>query len=108
MFHGLPHQGQYDHGFFNYQPTFFFDLAAANNYQIIFFGLVNISIVNERENHHIVDIEDENTYRKLVEENKIEPQAAFEVFLRKTKNSKFVMPQQGYYGKNSDTEKKKF
>ncbi len=36
MFHGLPYQGQYDHGFYNYHPTFFFDLAAANDYQIIF------------------------------------------------------------------------
>ena len=108
MFHGLPHQGQYDHGFFNYQPTFFFDLAAANDYQIIFFGLLNITTRDQREHHHVEAISDETTYRRLVEQNKIEPQAALKVFLRKTKKSSFVMPQQGVYGENPDLEKKKF
>ncbi len=108
MFHGLPHQGQYDHGFFNYHPTFFFDLAAANDYQIVFFGLLNISIREQREHHHVEALQDETTYRRLVEQNKIEPQAAFKVFLRKTKNSSFVMPQQGVYGENPDEEKSRF
>jgi len=35
MIHALPFQGYLNHGFFNYQPVFYYDLAAANNYQII-------------------------------------------------------------------------
>ncbi len=35
MIHGLPFQGGLNEGFFNYQPNFFFCLAAANNYKIL-------------------------------------------------------------------------
>ena len=34
MVHSLPNQGCYDHGFYNYHPTFIFDLALANQYTI--------------------------------------------------------------------------
>ena len=39
IFHQLPGQGYYDHGFYNYQPTFFFDLAEANDYSMIGFWM---------------------------------------------------------------------
>lgn len=32
MIHGLPFSGWYDHGFYNFNPTFFWDLARANTY----------------------------------------------------------------------------
>ena len=35
MIHGLPFQGYLNHGFYNYQPSFFYDLAAANSYSLI-------------------------------------------------------------------------
>lgn len=35
MIHGLPFQGYLNHGFFNYQPDFFFDLARANDYEVL-------------------------------------------------------------------------
>ena len=34
MIHGLPWVGWVDHGFYNFQPTLYFDLAAANDYRI--------------------------------------------------------------------------
>lgn len=34
MVHVLPFQGWVDHGFYNFHPTFYLDLAAANNYEI--------------------------------------------------------------------------
>lgn len=37
MLHVLPSAGGRDHGFFNYHPGFFYDLAAANNYEILSF-----------------------------------------------------------------------
>jgi SAM-dependent methyltransferase len=35
MIHILPFQGNIDHGFYNYQPTFFKDIAYENDYEII-------------------------------------------------------------------------
>jgi hypothetical protein len=35
MVHGLPFQGYQNHGMFNYNPSFFLDLAVANDYQTI-------------------------------------------------------------------------
>ncbi len=35
MIHALPFQGNLNHGFYNYHPNFFSDLAIANNYEII-------------------------------------------------------------------------
>jgi len=32
MIHGLPFQGYLNHGFYNYQPSFYYDLASANGY----------------------------------------------------------------------------
>lgn len=35
MLHGLPFQGYINHGFYNYHPYFFKNLADANNYEIL-------------------------------------------------------------------------
>ncbi|WP_407174529.1 hypothetical protein [Bradyrhizobium sp. STM 3562] len=35
MLHGLPFQGYQNHGMFNYNPSFFLDLATANGYEIL-------------------------------------------------------------------------
>lgn len=35
IIHGLPWQGFVDHGFYNFQPTLFFDMAAANDYRVL-------------------------------------------------------------------------
>lgn len=35
MIHGLPFQGYLNHGFYNYHPSFYYDLAAANNYRVV-------------------------------------------------------------------------
>jgi SAM-dependent methyltransferase len=37
MYHELPAYGHVDHGFFGYQPKFFWRLAEANNYEIVLF-----------------------------------------------------------------------
>jgi hypothetical protein len=35
MIHALPSQGYQNHSFFNYHPSFFLDLSAANDYQLL-------------------------------------------------------------------------
>jgi len=37
MLHSIPAAGGRDHGFFNYHPGLFFDLAAANRYEVLHF-----------------------------------------------------------------------
>jgi hypothetical protein len=37
ILHILPFEGGFNHGYFNYQPSFFYDLALFNNYEIINF-----------------------------------------------------------------------
>jgi hypothetical protein len=35
MIHGLPFSGWIDHGFYSYNPTFYWDLASANDYGVL-------------------------------------------------------------------------
>ncbi|NEQ98715.1 MAG: hypothetical protein F6K30_18680 [Cyanothece sp. SIO2G6] len=37
MLHAMPFLGWVDHGFFNFQPTFYWDLAEANSYEVLAF-----------------------------------------------------------------------
>jgi len=37
IYHDLPMGGYHDHGYFNYNPKFFEQIAVANNYEILFF-----------------------------------------------------------------------
>ena len=37
ILHMLPFEGYINHGYFNYQPAFFYDMATANNYEIVGF-----------------------------------------------------------------------
>jgi len=43
MIHEVPFQKRLNHGFYNYQPTFFYDLAGANHYELLgmYLGLPN-------------------------------------------------------------------
>lgn len=41
MLHVMPFLGWIDHGFFNFQPTFYWDLAEANLYQVKAFLFIN-------------------------------------------------------------------
>ena len=59
IIHQLPGQGYYDHGFYNYQPTFFFDLAQANNYLMIGFWMYDN---NKKE---LISIHNRENYVKL-------------------------------------------
>ena len=41
IFNLLPFEGYFNHGYFNYHPKFFYDLAIFNNYQIIGFWYIS-------------------------------------------------------------------
>lgn len=68
MLHVLPVAGGIDHGFFNYQPAFFLDLAEANGYEILDaktfpfyavqaeFGVARVELTLERKRSAVKDL----------------------------------------------------
>lgn len=89
----LPNQGDYDHGFYSYHPTFFFDLAEANKYEIIRMYI----ILGKEDEYSLEQIVTREDYVKLAVERKLTPQSGIFVMFRKRQDDEFVTPQQGYY-----------
>ena len=86
MIHALPSQGYQNHSFFNYHPSFFMDLASANNYEML--GLYyNIG-------DHLYPYVD-----KFLEANDTRATENVAVFavMRKRGNEDFVVPFDGRY-----------
>ena len=103
IIHQLPGQGYYDHGFYNYQPTFFFDLALANNYQIFGFWMYDN---NKKE---LINVHKRENYLKLfVRDN--HPTYYDNIVLYKTSSKKkeeFRLPTQHIYSKTNITAEEK-
>ena len=103
IIHQLPEQGYYDHGFYNYQPTFFFDLALANNYQIFGFWMYDN---NKKE---LINVHKRENYLKLfVRDN--HPTYYDNIVLYKTpskKKEEFRLPTQHIYSKTNITAEEK-
>ena len=95
MLHFLPYQGFYNHGFYNYHPTFFFDLGKANNYKIG--GLWITTIIDSIPK--IFNIHNMDGYNFFLKEN-THPMECYIFTLYKSspdKTKEFVIPQQGVY-----------
>jgi len=104
IIHQLPGQGYYDHGFYNYQPTFFFDLAQANNYLIVGFWMYDN---NKRE---LINVHKRENYVKLFKKEN-HPTYYDNIVVYKSsseKNKEFKLPTQYIYSeKNLSSEEKK-
>jgi len=92
MIHGAPFTGWLDHGFFNFNPTFFWDLAAANGY------VVQLFLYTELAPLKIITI----SHREQLAEMAIAGQIGtnsniYVVFKKPDENRLFITPQQGYY-----------
>ena len=106
IIHQLPGQGYYDHGFYNYQPTFFFDLAQANNYLMVGFWMYDN---NKRE---LINVHKRENYTKLFKKEN-HPTYYDNVVVYKSsseKNKEFKLPTQYIYSekKLSPEEKKRW
>ncbi len=95
MLHSMPNQGCYDHGFFNYHPTFLFDLAHFNNYKVV--SVVYADLVKKPS--VMVNI-NRAVYVQMAVEGKLSPYSALFACLQKTNDNEFIIPQQGYYGEH--------
>lgn len=94
MIHSFPNQGCYDHGFFNYHPTFVFDLCEANNYHL---GALMYADCNELP-PKLVQITDRAQYVKLAVDAQLSQCSGLMAVIRKgPSNNEFKIPQQAYY-----------
>ena len=97
MLHGMPFQGWIDHGFYTFQPTFFFDLAEANTY------VPSVLMYAEISPPRIVAIQGRETLHHMAENGEIGANAMIFAALRKRGGQKpFKVPLQGYYGRRLD------
>lgn len=102
IIHQLPGQGYYDHGFFNYHPTFFFDLALANNYTMGGFWMY------DNNENKLINVHNRENYSKLFNRNN-HPNYYDNIVLYKAtnKNDKFNLPIQNIYSKSEISESEK-
>ncbi len=100
MLHALPHQGGPDHGFYNYHPTFFHDLAAANGYRLAMMVLMSGDETGER----LDTLKDREAYAALIAKNGMTRDSGlFVALIRPFEDKPFQPPIQGYYsGEVSD------
>lgn len=96
ILHLMPFQGHEDHGFFNFQPVLFDDLAAENKYEIVDRAAIIYRVSDNAETARIVPYE-RDRYRSLYFEDK-EAESLYAVVLRKTVDAEFRVPFQGIYG----------
>lgn len=94
MLHSLPNQGCYDHGFFNYHPTFFYDLCLANRYEILLMTYIDCSTTP----HKIVALGNQADYVRLAIDKKLSGYSGLMCILRApAEPAPFKIPQQGFY-----------
>ncbi len=92
MFHGAPFAGWVDHGFYTLQPTFYFDLALANQYEI---GAVLYTGVDPPK---VVQLRGREQVLAMAEKKEIGGNAMLYAMFRKpTEDREFRVPMQDYY-----------
>lgn len=94
MLHAVPHQGGPDHGFYNYHPTFFHDLAAANGYRLVMLVLMSGGDKGDR----LDTLKDRDAYAALIAGGAIAGDSGlFAALFRPFEERAFQPPMQGYY-----------
>lgn len=92
MIHGLPFTGWFDHGFYNLQPTFFWDLALANGYTVMAYLYV------EHKPLKLVQLTKREDIVEMAQKKQIADNALLYCVLRKPMSEQpFQVPIQGYY-----------
>lgn len=101
MLHALPNQGMYDHGFYNFQPTFFYDLASANHYEIVAMFYVDIT----GRKHSLRKMNAPGEFVELVKGGGMQLQSMIYVLFKKPAEEKpFAIPRQGHYSDRATDE----
>jgi len=95
MLHMLPFQGYIDHGFYNYQPSFFEDMAYENRYEIIEKFVIISKAEDAAESAQIIPYS-KDTFVDIYKRDK-DSDALLYYALRKQNNKDFRIPFQGIY-----------
>lgn len=115
MIHEAPFFGWPDHGFYTLQPTLFYDLAAANGYEIVSVSIFDLKMEQEYpaaaskmlEQAFYFHARDRREMHRLIMERKIPDNAILFVVMRKGAEAPFRIPMQGVYdGTLSDDGRK--
>ena len=93
MIHESPMHGWVDHGFYCLQPTLFYDVAAANCYEIAMVAVEDIY------GGDIIRIEHRDQIAELARDGVLPANAMLFVVFRKIADGPFKIPMQGYYAK---------
>ncbi len=99
MIHGLPFTGWVDHGFYNFQPTFYMDLAMANGYKILQLTAFEYNPFNFM---HFQKREDVLSFVKNFGAGR--NFLLYIVYQKSGSNSEFKIPMQSYYFGNLSEE----
>lgn len=91
MIHESPFTGWVDHGFYCLQPTLFYDLAGANNYEVVKVAIEQI------ESGKIIELEGRDHVARLAAAGELPHNAMLYVVFRKLFDAPFRIPAQGYY-----------
>lgn len=91
MIHGLPWTGWIDHGFYNFQPTLFFDLAAANGYTL---HTVCYAVIDP---FALESINSRDAFAALAKSGRVAPNSQLYGVFSKAADQPFRTPMQGYY-----------
>lgn len=98
MIHESPFTGWIDHGFYTIQPTLYFDLAAANGYQMVFMAVTHI------EHGSAVEIHSREQLLKMAAAGGVPNNSMLYVAMRKVKDEPFKIPMQGFYAETLSAE----
>ena len=94
MLHAVPSQGGPDHGFYNYHPTFFHDLAAANGYRLAMLVLMSGGEGGDR----LDPLQDRDAFAAMIAQGALARDAGLFAALQKPFAERpFEAPMQGYY-----------
>ncbi|HEC06551.1 MAG TPA: hypothetical protein ENJ12_06855 [Thiolapillus brandeum] len=87
-----PFQGWVDHGFFNFQPTFYYDLAATNDYNLL------LLLYSKPNSEGWIQVQNREQISELVERDAFSGNGTlFATFQKSSGNTAFSVPMQGYY-----------
>lgn len=99
MLHGLPFSGWVDHGFYNFQPTFYWDLAITNQYKI------EQAVYAELSPGKLLEITSREMLLQMAKEETIGKNSLIYVLFKKPDiESDFKIPMQGYYAGSLPSE----
>lgn len=92
IIHGLPFHGWVDHGFYNFQPTFYLDLAATNNYQ------VRLLLYWKDKVNQAIPLQSREQISQLFNNDELSGSGTlFVTFQKSSQETDFKIPMQGYY-----------